>query len=313
MINQRITNGYLNENVLSNLVTNRDKLIELQRKIASGKEIENASDNVFSATTILNSNFSLGKIDVYLKNINTAKSEIETADKALLTTLDSVHKSRELTIQALNATSGAEEMGIIGSQINQLLQQVKDIGNTQFGTKYIFGGQNTNSAPFSVPADGEIKYNGSSDGTPERDIEIAKSVTITMNIGGDELFGYYYEDPANPGTYLEQGLIGTLTTLKQELEGAQDKDVIRTKLEELDLELQGLLEAQSTFGGLLSRLEITQQLHKDDEINLTDVKSQVQDVDFAKTISDLQFQETALKASLQVSARVIQPSILNYL
>ena len=74
-----------------------------------------------------------------------------------------------------------------------------------------------------------------------------------------------------------------------------------------------LLEVQSSFGGMLARLDITEQTHEEDIINLTDEKSKVQDVDFAKAISDLQFQETALQASLQVSARIIQPSLMNYL
>jgi len=316
---QRVTSGYMNQNVLNNLVTNRDMLMELQRKIASGKEFERASDNVFGATTILGSNANLGKIETYLKNINTAKAEIETADKSLLTTLEAVHKARELTIQGLNATSGEKEMNLIGSQIEQLAEQVKDIGNTKFGTKFIFGGQNTGTAPFSTPDTGEVQYHGSSDGTHERTVEISEGVSITMNMAGDEVFGYYYtgdhdDDPLTADTLEGEGLLSTLLTLREELRpGNQDKDVIRQKLEDLDNDMSTLLEAQSTLGGLIERLDITEQIHKDDKINLTDSKSKVQDVDFAKAISDLKFQETALKASLQVSARIIQPSLMNFM
>lgn len=315
---QRITNGYMNETVLNNLVTNRDLLMELQRKIASGKEIQRASDDVFSATTIIDSNKNLGKIDTFLKNIDAAKSEIEIADKSILTTLEAVHKTRELTVQALNATSGADEMNIIGVQVEQLIEQVKELGNTKFGQKYLFGGQVTDTAPFTDPNPGsspkEVQYNGSSDGTSGRQIEIAEGVFITLNKGGDEVFGYYYEDPPASGTYTGQGLLETLITLREEYRnGNQDKDVIRQKLADLDEDMRGLLEVQSSLGGLLERLEVTKQIHTGDRINLTDSKSKVQDVDFAKAISDLKYQETALQASLQVSSRIIQPSLLNYL
>lgn len=319
MTYQRITSGYMNENVLNNLVTNRDLLMELQKKIASGREFERASEDVFSATTVLKSNTSIGKLETFLKNINNARSEIETANKAILTTLDTVHKARELTIQALNATSGSNELNIIGSQMEQLTEQIKDVANTKYGTKFIFGGQNTSSAPFTIPTTGEVQYNGSADGTADRNTEIAEGVTIAVNMPGDDVFGYYYtgdhdNNPVTPDTLEGQGLLRTMIMLTDELKQADpDKNAIRDRLKDLDTDMANLLESQSTLGGILARLDITEKIHKDDKINLIDSKSKVQDVDFAKAISDLKYQETALKASLQVSARIIQPSIMNFL
>ena len=312
MTYQRITNNYINENVLNNLLTNRTVLMELQKKIASGKEIDRGSDDVFSAISILSSNSSLGKIDSYLNNINTAKSELETADRAILTAVDATHKARELTIMALNATSGDEELKIIGNQIDQLINQVKDIGNTKYGSKFIFGGKTTSAAPFTSPVDGEVEYIGSPEGSHERNIEISEGITVAVNLSGDAVFGYYYEDP--PGTVNEQGLIATLTKLKNELNNANpDKELIRERLGDLDTDLATLLNTQSSVGCLLARLDITTKIHENNQISLTDIKSGAQDIDFTKTISDLKFQETALQASLKVSARILQPSLMNYL
>ena len=320
---QRITEGYMNQNVLRNLVTNRDLLIELQRQISSGKKFDKASDDIFSTTTILNSNVSLKKIDTYLKNIDTARSEIDTADKAILTSIDTVHKARELTIESLNATSGPQQMNIIGAQVDQLIAQIKDLGNTKLGSIYIFGGQNTSTAPFSDDSttSWDVQYNGSTDGTYKRNIEISEGVTIPLNLSGDDVFGHYVttndggtpNDPSDD-TVDSQGLLGTLVSLKNELTAANpDKDVIRSKLGDLDNNLSTLLQSQSNLGGLLTRLDITENIHKDNKISLTDEKSKVQDIDYAKTISDLKFQETALQATLQVSSRIIQPSLMNYM
>ncbi len=320
MYTQRITSGYMYSSVLNNLFINRDLLVDLQTKIASGKEFNKASEDVFSATTVINTNASMNKINTYLTNINNAKSELETADKALLTTLDSVHKTRELTVQALNLTSGEDEMVLIGEQVEQLIEQVKSLANTKYGQKYIFGGQVTGTAPFTDgPNTGEIQYNGSKDGSGARQIEIAEGVFIDVNLNGDDVFGYYYtgdhdKDGATPDTLEGQGLLQTLVTLREELRaGNQDKDVINQKLADLDTDLGTLLEAQSTLGGILERLDVTEQIHEDDLINLTKTKSDAQDVDLAEAISDLTFQETVLQASLAVSARVIQPSIMNYI
>ncbi|OGI01630.1 MAG: flagellar hook-associated protein 3 [Candidatus Melainabacteria bacterium GWF2_37_15] len=322
---QRITNNYINENVLNNLFTNRTTLIDLQRQIASGTKFERPSEDVLSAITVLSSNSTLGKIENYIKNIETAKLEIETADRALLTSLDSVHEARELTIQALNATSGTEELNMMAEQIEQIIQQIKDLGNTKYGTTYIFGGKETNSAPYTDPPttvdDGEgIYYGGSASGSHEREIEIAEGVTITVNLCGEDIFGQYYKwdhDADDDPTDLQavgDGLIATLSKIKEQMESSTpDKDIIRQEMATLDNDLQTLLTSQATLGSLLARLDITERLHKDDKISVTDIKSGAQDIDYAKAISDLKFQEAALQASLQVGAQIIKPSLLNYL
>lgn len=310
---QRITNNYINASVINNLITNRELLIDLQRKISSGKEIENASENVFSAATIMRSNTSLGKIETYLKNIQSAKSEINAAEGTIQNTLESVHKTRELVVQALNATSGIPEMNLIGNELEQIRQQVIEAGNTKFGSTHLFSGQNTTTVPFQNGTNpGEIQYMGSAGSSGGREVEIAEGIKVQVNLGGDEVFGYYYTDGG--GTLQENGLIATLTGLCNQLKSANpDKEAIKTQLGNLDNDLNTLLSAQSTLGGILSRLDITEQIHKENRINIIETKSGVQDVDMAKAISDLTFQQTALQASLQVSASVIQPSLLNYL
>jgi len=315
----RITNRYTSENIVNNLLINRSKLVNLQEQISSGKRIKKASDDVLASISVVSTNNSLGKIDNYLKNVTNAQGELETAEKALLTSIDSIHTTKELTLQALNASSGPEEMTIINSQIKQIIEQVKDLGNTKYGTTFIFGGLQTEPTPFTSPATGEVQYNGSPDGSHERRVEISDGVTIPVNLSGDAIFGEYYtgdhdNDILTPDTLDGQGLLKTLISLSNELGQANpDKDIIRQQLDNLNTDLQTVLNAQAELGSLSSRLEMTKTNLEDDQLNLTQIKSGAEDIDMAKTISELQFQQTALQASLQVSAQVIQPSLLDYM
>lgn len=315
----RITNRYTSENIVNNLLINRSKLVNLQEQISSGKRITKPSDDVLAGISVVSTNNSLGKIENYLKNIDNAQSELETAETALLTTIDSVHTTKELTLQALNASSGPEEMTIINAQIKQIIEQVKDLGNTKYGSKFIFGGLQTEPTPFTAPVAGEIQYNGSPDGSHERRVEISDGVTIPVNLSGEAVFGEYYtadwdSNIATPDTLDGQGLLKTLISLSNELAmPAPDKDFIRQQLDSLDTDMQTVLNAQSELGSLSSRLEMTKSNLQDDQLNLTKIKSGAEDIDMAKTISELQFQQTALQASLQVSSQVIQPSLLDYM
>jgi len=315
----RITNRYTSESVVNNLLSNRSKLVDLQQQISSGKRIQIASDDVLAGISVVSANNSLGKLDNYLKNIDNAQSELDTADQALLTAIDSVHKTRELTIQALNASSGPQELTVINAQIKQIIDQIKDLGNTQYGTKFIFGGLKTEPTPFTGVVPGEVMYTGSADGSHERLTEISDGVTVPLNLSGEKLFGYCYtgdhdNNVLTPDTLDGQGLLKTLITLSAELGAANpDKTVIRQKLDDLEGNLQTLLEGQSQAGGLSGRLEMTRTNLQDSQLNLTKIKSGAEDIDIAKAISDYQYQQAALQASHQVSSKVIQPSLLDFM
>lgn len=315
----RVTNDYLSETVVQNLLTNRTKLVDLQTQISSGKRISKPSDDVIASISVVSTNNSLGKIGNYLKNIDNAQSELDYADKALTTVVDSVQSARELIVQVLNSSSGPSEIQSINDQIKQLIDQIKDAANTKFENKYIFGGRETDSPPFAVPVTGEVKYVGSADGSGDRNVEISDGVTVPINITGDRIFGEYYtgdhdNDILTPDTLDGQGLFKTLIGLSNELDLASpDMNAVRQGLDSLDANLQTVINVQTQLGSVSNRMEMTKTNLQDSQVNLTKLKSGAEDIDLAKAISDLQFQQTALQASLQISAKVIQPSLLNYI
>ncbi|MEI8390290.1 MAG: flagellar hook-associated protein FlgL [bacterium] len=307
----RVTNSYTSDSVIRNLLSNRSKLVDTQTQISSGKRITKISDDVLAGISVVSTNSSLGKINNYIKNIDNAQSELNVTDATLTTLIDSVQQARELTVQASSSTAGSDELQAINAQIKQIIEQVKDLGNTKYGTTYIFGGLQTNTAPFTVPATGEMKYTGSVSGTADRKAEASDGVAIPINVTGDKIFGEYY---TSGGTITGSGLLKTLVTLSTELGAANpDQGVIRAKLDEFDSSLQTITNTQAQLGGTSNRLDTIKTALQDDQINLTKIKSGAEDIDMAKTISDLQFQQTALDVSLQVSAKIIQPSLLTYM
>jgi len=217
-----------------------------------------------------------------------------------------------------NASSGPNELAAINTEIKQILAQVKDLGNTKYGNIYIFGGNVTQDAPFQSPADGQIQYMGTtSDGDYQRKVEVSKGVTVDLNVSGDALFGQYYQDPnstTTPPTMIGNGLLNTLSTLSAALSAdPPDYKNIRSKSDDLDNDLSTLLDAQAKLGGTQSRLNLTKSKIGDDQVTYTKNKSGVEDIDMAKSISDMSFQQSALQASLAVGAQVLQTSLLQYL
>jgi len=307
----RITTKLLNDNVINSLFTNRSKLNDLQEQLSTGKKVSKPSDDPNASINILSAKLSLDQVERYTTNIENALSELDIADESILSTVDVVQRAKELAVQASNATNGATEFSAIKSEIDQLIEQVKDAANTKFGSKYIFGGVITEIPPYSEDADGNITYNGTpSTSNYQRKTEISENITVDTNVTGDSIFGQYVEGDTTKQT----GLIGTLKNLSNDLGSSPpDYDGIKASLDDLDSDLTTLLNAQANMGGTMSRLEMTKTKMENDEITYTKFRSEAEDIDLAKTISDISYQETALQVSLKVGAKAIQSSIFDYM
>lgn len=309
MTYMRLTSKLLNDNVINNLFTNRSKLNELNEQLSTGKKISKPSQDPNAAINILSSKTAIEQIDRYTTNIGNAQSELDITDESILSAVDVVQRAKTLATEASNATNGSTELEAINSEIEQLISEIKDIANTKFGSKYIFGGLVTEEPPYALETNGDTVYNGTpSTGNYQRKVEISENITVDTNIAGDSIFGQYVTGDSTK----QYGLLNTLTKLSQSLESS-DFDGIRASLDSLDTDLDTLLNTQASVGGTLSRLEMTKTKLENDNITFTKFRSNAEDIDMAKVISDINYQETALQASLQVGANAVQSSLLDYM
>lgn len=312
MYQTRITTRSLDNSVLQNLNINRAKLAELQKQIATEKRVNSPSDDPNATLSILSAKLNLNKTDRYSQNIDFALSELDSSDKAMTSAVDVVAHIKDLALQAANATSGSTELSAISTDLEQSIKTIMDIANTKFGDKYIFGGLVTEQPPFTVDsATGDIIYNGTlSSDNYQRNVEISDNITVPLNVAGDKVFGQY--DSTDPTK--QTGLFATLMTLSKEIKASPvNYDNIRAQIDKISDGSTALINAQAEIGGIENRLNMTQNKLDDDSLTFEKFRSSAQDIDLAKVITDYKFQETALQASLQASARVIQSSLLQYL
>ena len=68
------------------------------------------------------------------------------------------HRARDLTLYAANGTASEEEWRTIAVEVNQLLEDAIQTGNSKQGDLYLFAGENTLSEPFVATwtADGSM-------------------------------------------------------------------------------------------------------------------------------------------------------------
>lgn len=309
----RVTSKLMSERSLDHLRTNLSKMNKLQTQLSSGKNINKPSDDPIGLNRLMALENLMKQDERYMKNVDSAKSELTTTDSVLSSVTDIVQRARELTIQASNQTNGPEELDAIKEEISQLQEQIFQVSNTKFGEKYIFGGLRTTVAPFEHTGN-DFNYLGTSSPAHKREIEIGDGIMLSVNFAGDNIFGNY-----DSGTDTGSGLFKTFSDLINRLDTAiaapntANYDAIRGSIDDLDTELGNVLGVQTTIGALINRLDLSTNRLEDRKMAINREYGAIQDVDLASVISDLNFQEAVFQTSLSATSRVLKPTLLNYL
>lgn len=110
----------------------------------------------------------------------------------------------------------------------------------------------------------------------------------------------------------QEGLFGFMEDLARKIEAGKVTET-SMQLEGSDIRLQELLTYRSTVGARINRLELQQSRLESSNVTITDLLSKTEDADMAEVIMQLQLQENVYKASLAAGARIIQPSLLDFL
>ncbi len=143
----RVTQSMLYNNFLSNLNNINSQLYNTQTQMATGKSINNLSDNPIALSQVLSLNDIQSRLTQYTSNINSANSVLSAQDTATSNISTLLQNSGSLIIQAANATNDSASNASIAQQLQAIEAEIKNSANTMFGGQYLFSGFLTNTAP----------------------------------------------------------------------------------------------------------------------------------------------------------------------
>jgi len=103
-----------------------------------------------------------------------------------------------------------------------------------------------------------------------------------------------------------------LDALREAME-RNDTDGILASFGNLNAALDTILASRAEYGALVRTMDTLEIGHDADEVSETAQMSAVEDADFVKAASDLVALQLALEATLNTTARVLQPSLLDFL
>lgn len=290
----RITNKVLSQGYLTDLNRNLQNMRTLQEQLSTGKEIRRPSDNPFKVARSMELNTSLKSNERYQENIDEAIGWLETADSALGQFGDVLQRIRELTIAGGNAAYSATEKSAVKMELEQLKDQLIQIGNTAYDGRYIFNGDETTQVPFD--SNGDILF-PSTNGLKK---EFAPGIVINIGITSTSL-----SNDSAPNNVFE-----TVQNIINDLDA--DKSPVNN-LDELLKHIDNVLEIRGESGARVNRLETMSEKTTEENFNMTELLSKTEDIDFAQKMMEYSVMESVYTASLQTGARILQPSLLDFL
>jgi flagellar hook-associated protein 3 FlgL len=107
--------------------------------------------------------------------------------------------------------------------------------------------------------------------------------------------------------------ITALFNLRNNLNAGNSAAITGSDLTAIDASMDTLMSARAEVGAKTNRLQAAQGRQDLLQVNLKDLRSKAEDSDVVEAISKFSVQETVYKASLEVSGKAIQPSLLDYL
>lgn len=161
----------------------------VQQQLATGIRVQRPSDDPIAAARVLPLQSELRALDRISSNALTARDSIDLAAFSLQQASDLLIRGRELAIQGANDTVGGIERRTLGEEVEQLLQQLLTVANTQNGGRYLFGGTSDRSAPFErvdeTGGTSRVLYRGT---RGQREVEVAPGVRTATNFAGSSVF-----------------------------------------------------------------------------------------------------------------------------
>lgn len=300
----RISNNMLINNMMLSLSNNLNRTQKYQYQLATGKKIRLPSDDPIVASKALKLRTDVAEILQYKRNTDDAISWMDITESTMQQMTEVLHRFKDLTNQAANGTNTADDLQKIKAETDQLRKQIINLANSTYAGRYIFSGYKTDKPLLND--DGT--FNIDIDNNEQLMYEIGIGDFINVNVPGSDLFNSGSLANAGDKSNFVDVFDKVLTAINND-----DKDALSSLLGDIDEQLNNLLRVEAGLGARMNRVELTANRLDDDNVNFTSLMSKNEDVDIAEAIMNLMNEENVYNASLATGARVIQPSLVDFL
>lgn len=290
----RVTQNLMTQHSLTGLQTGLSRLAQIQEQLSTGRILNRPSDSPSDTTSAMRVRSALGQQEQFARNGADALGWLNQLDNTLGTVSDRLRRVRDLALQGRNAGTSQTARDALASEVDQIREGLIGTANTQYLGRPIFGGITSGPAAYDST--------GAYVGTPGAvNRVIGDGVVVDVQLAGPAVFG-----PDGASVFDE------LTALAAGLRAGSGADM-DTAIGAMTTALARVTTQLTEVGTRTNRVEAAMQAATDTRLTLTNRLSEIENTDLPKAMVELQMQEVAYQAALASTARVLQPSLVDFL
>lgn len=290
----RVTESMIYNSANSSVSNTLSALQSITEKVSSQKQLNKPSDNPADVRSSVGLQDTLSELNQFIRNIDNATSKVTAMDTAMGSAGNLIQRANELAIEGANGTLSSDDRKAIAAEVSQLTEAMSQDAGAKVGDEYIFSGFKVGTAPFQVTGPGQVgPYQGDQGAVMAR---IGPASTMQINVSGDAVF---------------QPALTALMQLQTDLNSGQP--VQAATITQIGAALQTLLQARAQVGARANRLEDAKTSQQALVTSNQALLSQMEDVDMPAAITELTKRQTTYQATLAVTAKVMQTSLIDYL
>lgn len=292
----RVTNLTMNANAQRTLQTQQARLSELQDKATTLNKISRPSDDPAATAKALETRSLLAANAQYGRNIDDGNTWLTAADSALERATNVMHRVKDLTVLAGNGSLNKAGKDAIALELDALNKDLVAIANTKHLGRNIFAGNSDQPEAFSnsMPP----TFNGT--GLNPVDRRISATQTVRVDADGQAIFG------SGAGSVFD-----AIKSIADSLRGGTAPSP--SQLGSLENRFISIVDGRAEVGTRQAQLERAGVVNTELEATLDAQRNGIEKADLGSVIMDLKLQETNYQVALAATARVLQPTLMDFL
>ncbi|HKU02149.1 MAG TPA: flagellar hook-associated protein FlgL [Arthrobacter sp.] len=291
----RVTTQMMAASSQRSLQSAQTRLAELQDRALTLKNINRPSDDPAGAAQAIALRGQLNAANQYGSNISDGNGWLAAADTALGQSTNILNRVRDLVVQVANGTLNDSAKEAIAVEIEGLGKDLLTQANTQYLGRNVFAGSSDTDGAFtnSTPP----VFNGGSGASVER--RVAASRTVRVDSDGGAIFG--------------DGAASVFAVVSDVVADIRAGVNPNGRLAAIGAKIQSVIDGRADVGMRQTRLGQAQDSLEGMKATLETQRSRVEDLDLGKAVMDLKVQETNYQVALAVTAKVLQPTLMDFL
>lgn len=306
----RSTVGTRVANAVSNLQSQAASTAHWQQQIASGKKLVKPSDAPSDFVQMIDYKSRSLRFDTHLTAIANSTTTLNDSVNQLQDAQNVLTKAQLLATDGANAPTDDQAYEAIATEVDALLDQMFGLANSKSGGRYLYGGAATTTPPFQITARDSagnptaISYSGSDD--PSRGI-IGAGQNVDTNYAGNRIF-------QQPGADVFQSLMSLRDNLRDtSMDQPTKSSAINQRLQEITTARAQLLTTMGQQSSSLENLDALKTRVEDAQVNVAGRVGELEGTDFAQAAVKFQEQMNSLQATLAVTAKIFDSSMLSFM